>query len=142
MKIRWSKENEIEEIILLLKESFPIVTTKEKVAKNLNNKTRILVCEIEEKVVGVILVRTIENFLEDLNNFHLDNVCVKKEFQNIGIASKMLEMIEKIAIDEKIDFIDLTASNYRLAAHHTYLKNGYEKRESCLFRKKISNKEF
>lgn len=142
MEIRWIKEEEIEKVIELLTESFPVVTTEKRIKENLNEKNRILVAIREEKLVGAILVRKMENFIEDLMSFHLDNVCVKKEFQNNGIASLMLKEVEKIAKCENIDYIDLSASNYREAAHHTYLKNGYEKRDSTIFRRRISDKEF
>ncbi len=137
MKIRWLREDEIDKVIVLLKESFPVDTSIKKIQENLNDKNRFLIAEMEKQLVGVILVRTIENFVENFISFHLDNICVKKQFQNKGIASELLREVEKIAIEENIDYIDLTASNYREVAHHVYLKNGYEMRESCLFRKDI-----
>lgn len=137
MEIRWLKEEEIKEVIGLLKEAFPIDTTEEKVRKHLNNQNRILVAVEDKKIIGSILIKTEENFLENLISFHLHNIYVEKSRQNQGIGSKMLEKIEIIAQEEGIDYIDLTSSNYRIAAHHLYTKNNYEKRESCLFRKEI-----
>ena len=142
MEVRWLRKEEVGDAISLLQESFPVVTTVEKVLAHINEKNRFLVAVEENVLVGIILIRTDENFVEDLLSFHLQNVCVRKDYRNRGIASLMLQKVEKIAQEEDIDYIDLTSSNYREAAQHMYLKNGYEKRESCLFRRRISDKEF
>lgn len=137
MEIRWLRKDEINKVMILLEESFPVDTNSFKIQKNLNDQNRFLVAVMDEQLVGVMLVRTVENFVENFISFHLDNICVKKQYRNQGIASQMLQKIEIIAREEGIDYIDLTASNYREVAHHVYLKNGYEMRESCLFRKTI-----
>jgi len=140
MKIRWIKEEEIKEALKVLAESFPVDTTEKKVKDSLNEKNRILVAVLENEIVGVVVIKKEENFIENVISFHLDNICVKPTMQNKNIASTMLQEIECIAKEEQVDYIDLTSSNYRKVAHHVYLKNGYERRESCLFRKKISDK--
>lgn len=140
MEFRWIKEEEIKESIALLKESFPVKTTEERIKNSLNKKNRMLVAVLDQEIVGIVLIRTNENFIEDLMSFHLDNLCVKSTYRNKNIATMLLQEVEKIAKCEKIDYIDLTASNYRKIAHHVYTKNGYDKRESCLFRREISEK--
>ncbi len=142
MEIRWLKVEEIGKLITLLTKGFPIDTTEEKVKKNLNEKNLVLVAVEEGKIIGSVLIKTEENFMENLISFHLHNIYVEKSRQNQGIGSKILRQVEVIAKSENIDYIDLTSSNYRVAAHHLYAKNNYDKRESCLFRKRISNKEF
>lgn len=142
MEIRWMKEKEIRDVILLLSEAFPVDTTEERVKPFLDSENRFLVAFDLEKPVGVVLVRMQYNFIENLRYYHLDNVCVKNEYQNRGIASSLLQEVERIAREEGIDYIDLTASNYRKIAQHVYLKNGYEIRDSLIFRRRISEKEF
>ncbi len=138
MIIRWIQMEEIEEWISLLSESFPVQTTKEKIQKNLNEDHRILIAKKQDQLVGSILINKEKNFIENFVSFRLHNICVKKEFRNQKIATSMLREVDRIAREENIDFIDLTSSNNREVAQHVYLKNGYEKRESCLFRKNIS----
>lgn len=75
-----------------------------------------------KKLVGQIAVdyRHINNGGQTAAVFCLSDVCVHPDYQSQKIGSKMLELLEKEAIKNKLDFMLLTATETGL-----YYKNGF-----------------
>ena len=53
--------------------------------------------------------------------FGVVDICVSNQHRGKNIAATLLQHLEKLGIENKIDFIMLTANE-----HHLYLNNGYE----------------
>ena len=96
-----------------------------------------LVAEVENKAVGYLLVTRVLNPVENNKYFLVDYVCVKEEYRGNHIGKKILEKVEEIAREEKISYIQMTSSRFRVSAHKLYINMGYEIRESDIFRKVI-----
>lgn len=135
--IRFIKEKDITDLIILINDNFDILGKKENIIKNMNESNRFLGAFFNDKLVGNILIREAVDFVAGETSFHLDYVCTDKDYQNKGIATKLLQEVEKIALEENISVINLTSSYFRQAAHHLYEKLNYQKRDSALFIKKI-----
>ena len=96
-----------------------------------------LVAEVDDTVVGYLLVTKILNPVENSKYFLVDYVCVKEEYRGNNIGKKLLEKVEYIGKQEKIVYIQMTSSRFRVSAHKLYINMGYEIRESDIFRKVI-----
>lgn len=68
----------------------------------------------------------------------IEDVVVDVAYRGQGIAERLnLQLIEE-ARKRKLVHLDLTSSPARVAANKLYLKLGYEKRETNVYRKKLS----
>jgi len=69
---------------------------------------------------------------------YIDDVVVDEAYLRKGIAEQLnLMLIEMAAKNRHLKHLDLTSSPERVAANKLYLKLGYEKRETNVYRKKL-----
>ena len=126
----------------ILLECFPDVSeVLEKTMDNYNtlsldkNKYIQLVAVEGNKVVGYALAsRGLDPILVKHNIF-IDYVCVTSETKESGIAKKLIQSIEELAIEEKVLYLQLTSSRLRENSKKLYLDLGFEIRETDIYRK-------
>ena len=75
----------------------------------------------EENLVGVITCST------TLYDADIESVFVKKEFRKQGLASKLIQGIERALIDKNIEKIFLEVRLSNLPAQNLYAKQGFNK---------------
>ena len=121
----------------LLKEVFGKEVEKINIEEFLNKDIRFLCAFINNEVVGNIMITTNYNPVRNTKEFYLDYVCVKEEYSNQGIASKLLDYVYDLAKKEKVEVITLETSFPRVAAQHLYEKNGFIKKEAYIYNKKV-----
>lgn len=140
MEIKYQNtiDEKFEELLTLLEESFGVVATKERIVELFADSSIYpLIALVEDRIVGYVQIRKTKDYLEDTDRFWLSYVCVKKEYQRKGIATAMLQEVERLALEENVSTIDFTSGYDRKEAHGCYLKNGYQIRKSALFRKEL-----
>lgn len=74
-------------------------------------------------VVGFVI------YLITFNSSTIYQIATRKEYRNKGIASYLLNEMEKTFIkegDDKVEFVTLEVRKSNLAAQNLYKKNGYE----------------
>lgn len=74
-------------------------------------------------VVGFVI------YLITFNSSTIYQIATRKEYRNKGIASSLLNEMEKTFIkegDDKVEFVTLEVRKSNLAAQNLYKKNGYE----------------
>lgn len=130
-------KNEAEEIIKLIKDSFDI--NNESKELNLQNNQRILLLKNNNIIIGLSLITLKFDPIKNKKTFYLDYFCIAKEYRNKHYGSILFKEIEKIAKDEKIDYIELTSNKMRVNARILYEKNGMEIIDTDIFRKKVIN---
>lgn len=86
-----------------------------------NPITKIFVYEIDNKIVGFIDV------MISLDNIHICQLGVNKDYQNKKIASNILEYILKIANENNIVNITLEVRENNIKAISLYQKYGFKK---------------
>ena len=96
-----------------------------------------LVSLINNKVVGYARVDKLKNIGKNCNYYLLNFVCVDSDYQNMNIASSLLEFIFNKAKEDDVSYIELTSKSSREAANHLYLKSGFVIRDTNVFRKEI-----
>ena len=67
----------------------------------------------------------------------VEQVVVDGAYRGAGIADKIDDMLCAIAKENNVAYIDLTSNPSRVAANKFYIRRGYVKRETNVYRKKI-----
>lgn len=123
------------EVIKLLKENFNISDNIKNIDDNLNSFG--IVALLNKKIVGYIRIDKLNNPFKNSYYYFLSYVCVDSNYQNAGIATKMLEFIFNMAKDNNINYIELTSRSSREVANHLYLKTGFVIRDTNVFKKEM-----
>ena len=131
--VRQYKEEDFNDVSRIIKEAFSI----DKVKNIFDDNYLELVAELNNKVVGYLVISKIRNIVLDKYYYHVDYVCVDSNYQNMGIGRELMLEVDRLAIKNNIMYIELTSNKSREAAHHLYEKLGYEKRDSFIFRRTI-----
>ncbi len=123
MKVRkWTKSDLIQ-ISNLEKECFEDFWTLDMFESTLNTYNTIpLLCEIESKIAGYILVAYVKG--DDVAD--LMNIAVKKNFRRKGIADKLIENAVLIAKDKGIKTLFLEVRVGNIPAQNLYKKHNFK----------------
>ena len=78
---------------------------------------------IEKEIVGFII-------LQKTDEINVDSVVVKREFRNLGIASKLILKAEKFAKEKDTDVLSLEVSHKNITAYLLYKKLGFIERRT------------
>ena len=133
--IRKYVNDNFNEVIKLLKDNFNISDNIKSIDDNLNSFG--IVALLNKKIVGYIRIDKLHNPFKNSYYYFLSYVCVDSNYQNAGIATKLLEFIFNMAKDDNISYIELTSRSSREVANHLYLKTGFVIRDTNVFRKDI-----
>ena len=145
MEVTFKKASieDVEGLVGLCNECFEENTSLE-YAKDLFKKTEsdpnnIYLIGIENgKVIAHTKITIIRTIFEDMNTYAiLNHVCVKPEYRRHNLATRMLEIVEKICIDQDCKTIKLWSNNIRVPAHKCYKKFGFILKEAGFFDKEI-----
>ena len=92
-----------------------------------NEDVENLVYRKDEKILG-FLSFSIHHFLHhDDDTGEIVELVVMPEHRGLRIGEKLLQAIEDIARERKLEQIELSTSTYRKKAHHFYEVHGYIK---------------
>lgn len=78
----------------------------------------IVVGKLDDEIVGFILVQ----ITDEIN---ITSLAVKKEFQNLGVGTKLLNWLENFALSKNIDTISLEVNSKNITAYLLYEKFGF-----------------
>ena len=122
---------------------FSVNDLKSAMEEDIDNAFEILLYKIDKKIVGCIYVHEYDYYADTYFKngcYFLSNLYVDEKYRKLGIASKMLLEVEKIARQNKVDTIisDYIDDNIKSSAWHN--KNGFNilKRQIVVI-KKISD---
>ena len=133
-KISRLEESDIESLYDLLSDVFNSSIKKDLLYGLIDNKNVIdLVCRIDNKIVGHAMVEIMRDFFTGEDYFFLNYFCVLKEYRCHGIGSLLIYELEKIALENNIDFMRFTSGNKRVDAHKFYKNRGYIIRDTSVF---------
>lgn len=135
LKFRFMEENDLNEANKIYEACFAkeILDRKRKATYRDN----VLLAILDEKIVGMLTIDYMDdNFLNE-KTAHINNVCVMPEYQNMGIAYKMMIECEKICKKNSVQVMKLTSNKNRRAAHKVYNKCAFEIYDTVVFKKNI-----
>lgn len=92
---------------------------------------------LKTKIVGIAMMFVHQKF-SSTNGF-VEDVVVDNAYRGQKIGEKLMEKLLEVAKALNLKNVSLSSGNKseRAAAHKLYLKLGFEKRDSTLFRKKL-----
>lgn len=132
MKIITYEDQYLSSLNVLLEEAFQVVKVGTREKEDIE-----LIAVLEDKVIGYLLLNRCFDSVRGFTYFFVAYVCVKKEFQGQGVATKLLEEVFSICKKENISYLELTSNPSREAAHHLYAKLGFQVRNTTVFRKEF-----
>ena len=127
--------NESEEVLSLIKEVFKIEKSNNTVM--LQDNQRILLLKDNDKVIGLTMITLKYDPFKDQKTYYLDYVCIKEEYRHKQLGKKMLNKVMDIAIENKIDNIELTSNKSRVEARNMYMNCGMDIKDTDVFTKKV-----
>jgi len=86
----------------------------------------------ENKIIGMASIGFVET-LTGCKGF-VDNVIVDRGYRGKGLGERLMQRLIEIARDRGAMCVNLTSSPEREAANKLYLKLGFEKRETNVYR--------
>ncbi len=125
IKICKASKKDLKNIVELEESNIKVNTMSEKQIQSCLDDDNYLVykASVDNDIVGFIMLQ----ISDELN---VDSVAVKKEFRNLGIASKLISKTEKFAKDQKIKTLSLEVSNKNITAYLLYKKLGFVERRT------------
>lgn len=127
--------DEVEETLKLINTIFNCNATKENF--KLLDTQRILLLKDKKKVIGATMITLKSDPIKNKKLFYLDYVCVSSDYQHQGLGRKMFKEVEKIAIEEGMDAIQLTSNPKRVNARKLYQSEGMKIADTDLFIKNL-----
>lgn len=127
-------KDDIDSLYVLLTDIFNSNVQKNLLYKLMENKDVIdIVCKHNDKVIGHSMVEMRYDLFTGEKYFFLNYFCVDKDYRCRGIGSELLNELEKLALQNNIDYMRFTSGNKRLDAHRFYKKRGYNVRDTSVF---------
>ena len=103
--------------------------TKEEFDEALKDKNTFLLIAKEKEIAGFILATIVERegrLTKFKKSLHINTIGTKKEFQNQGIATSLINEIKKIAKEHKCDNINLSVWSFNENAIKFYKHIGFK----------------
>ena len=107
------------------------------IEKSKKNNIKFLCAIDDNEIVGAIMITTKFDYVQNIKTFYLDYVAVLEKYRRKGIATLMLQEVEKLEKKEKISFIEFTSNSKRLEAIKLYSSLNYNIKDTNVFFKKI-----
>lgn len=93
---------------------------------------------VDNQVVAHSKITIIPTIYENMNTYSiLNHVCVKPSFRRHNLATKMLEVCERISKEHGCVKMELWSMNFREAAHACYKSYGFQVDDAKFFSKII-----
>ena len=124
--------NEINRLLPQLSPSAKLLSEKELLII-LNSKTNhILLAQDQENICGMLTLVTY--FIPTGKKALIEDVVVDKAWRGKGIGRMLIEKAIALAKNQEVKCIDLTSNPARVAANALYIKAGFVKRETNVYR--------
>ncbi len=131
IRIREYIDADFDSLNELLQEVYSI---KKKQNTNVNTE---LVAVYNNEIVGYLTINKQFDSVKNIKYCYINYVCVKEKYRRYHIATELLKRVEELCREENISYIELTSNQERFAAQELYKKNGYEKRDTNVYRRVI-----
>jgi GNAT superfamily N-acetyltransferase len=98
--------------------------------------SRVLVAEAADTVIGFVAFHVIPRFETDERFIRVIALVIDPGERERGVARLLLADVERIAIDEGISFLEVTAGRHRPEARQLFESLGYESGVTSYLRKR------
>ena len=123
LKIKLATKKHLEAVSKLERQNILTnVISFEEICKMHKNETyKIFVAEFNDEIAGFVI-------LQITDEINIVSIAVKKEFQNLGIGTKLIEKAENFARKNKINALSLEVNEKNITAFLLYKKLGFKLR--------------
>jgi GNAT superfamily N-acetyltransferase len=98
--------------------------------------SRVLVAEVADAVVGFVAFHVIPRFETDERFIRLIALVVDPGERERGVARLLLADVERVAVEEGVAFLEVTAGHHRPEARQLFESLGYEAGITAYLRKR------
>lgn len=91
----------------------------------------------DNELLAVSMLTYIIDPIKNLKKMHIDYFCVNENYRGKGIGRMLFDEIEKLAISEGIDVLELTSNPRRESARRLYIDKGMILLDTNVFIKNI-----
>lgn len=121
VKIEIATIEDLEEIAQLEKDNILINTMSEsQIEKSLKDENYIVLkTMVDDEIAGFVM-------FQKSDELNVDSIAVKKEFRNLGVATKLIEKAVDIAKENNIQTLSLEVGYKNITAYLLYKKLGFE----------------
>ena len=125
VKIEMATKEDLNAIVELEKSNILVNTMSENQIENALNDENYITFKavIDNEIIGFVML----NKLDELN---IDSIAVKKEFRNLGVASKLVAKAEVYANESSIETLSLEVAYKNITAYLLYKKLGFVERRT------------
>ncbi|TRO46712.1 ribosomal-protein-alanine N-acetyltransferase [Candidatus Bathyarchaeota archaeon] len=130
MRIRASRREDLDEIQVIEKTSFPVPWPISNFHYVLNRTPELFLVAEDEEVVGYIVGEVRELIISGISHRskagHIMNIAVKREWRERGVGSLLLDEIESRFKDRDAQQVTLEVRESNATARTFYVNRGYE----------------
>ena len=126
------KNKDIDSYIGFIDEVFGYTPTKVNIEKYIK-ENKVLVIKKNDKIVASISIKEENDYIKNKKYYYINNLGVLKDYRREGFASKLFDEVEKLATENKIDYLLLTSGNQRRAAHYFYKSKNFKIKDTTVF---------
>lgn len=126
---------EQEEVVNLINDAFNYENKYSTLSLDVNQ--RVLLLKDLDKVIGVTIITKKNDPIKKKKGFYLDYVAISNAYQNRGLGTMMFQEIERLAKEEKMDYIELTSNKKRCYARKLYEKQNMKIKDTDIFIKEL-----
>lgn len=100
-------------------------------------KGGIFVAELNDAIVGLIIMYIDKNEIEEIDGSHLyiSDLVIRKQYRNQGIGQQLMRFAEKFAKDHNVTETHLSVLTKNTSALNLYQKKGYKTKKIYLVKK-------
>ena len=132
------KKEDIKNYIEFIKEVFEIDTEYSKI-ENLIKTSKILVIKEVGKIIASVTFEKRIEYIKSKTYYLISYLGVLKNYRREGYATLLFNELEKFAIKDKVDYLELTFGNQRKNAYFFYKDKGFKVKDSTVFVKFIDS---
>lgn len=132
-EVREFMSSDLESLNELLETTFNVKKTNKKSC----NDNLELIAFFDNKVIGYLVFSKLYDSVKDTYYGQINYVCVRDEYRNKGVATKLLDEVFQFSKKENISYIELTSNKKRIEANLLYKNKGFVIRDTNVFRKEI-----
>ena len=92
---------------------------------------------LEEELIGIAQIDFINNIFENKKIAYINSLCIKKEYQNKGYGTILLNNCINFAKQKNANMINMTPNKTRIYAHKLYKKFNFDKIDTQFFKKDL-----
>ena len=132
IEVEFLKKKDIDSYISFIKEIFDY-TAESSVIEKLIRKNKVLIIKKDEKVVASATLEERFEYIRNKKFYYLTYLGVLKEYRRRGYATKLFNKINELAIENNINYLELTSGNQRRIAHYFYKSKDFKIKDTTVF---------